>query len=409
MPLRILHTSDWHLGATTGGLQRRPDHDRFLAWLTGLLRAERTDLLVVAGDVFDQANPSAEALRQYYGFLVGLQTTAVRQVVVVAGNHDSPSRLEAPRELLDAIDVHVVGTFDREGGRRRALLPVHGEGRVEAVVAAVPYVHEYRLGIRAAGLPVAEAAALFRDRFAALYRELADEAVATWPGVPLIATGHLTCVGATPEDSPVPIHLAGSIGVLPADVFDPRYRYVALGHIHRPMRVAAGPAWYSGTPVALRLQEADTPRRVLALELDGEGGPIEPRAIEVPRFRRLVELRGDAAQVRSGLEALAWHEELPPLVWVRLQLEHRSPELAAEVRRSWEELWPGLAPEGRPHLARLRQDVPDVEPDLPPLRRRVLASCDPEEVFAELCEERNEPLDDELLAAFRSLLGAEAS
>lgn len=408
--MRILHTSDWHLGSSLGGVPRAPEHVQFLGWLTDTLVREQADLLVIAGDVFDHANPSADALRTWYRFLVGLRETPLRQVVVVAGNHDSPARLEAPREVLDAIDVRVVGTFDgSDASRSRLLCPVPGpDGEVDAVVLALPYVHEYRLGIRTAGLDPVSIARLYRDRFTELYTDLADEAERRWPGASLLATGHLTCDGSSSDDYPVPIHSVGSVGALPDSIFDRRIRYAALGHVHRSMQVGSGPAWYSGSPIALRLGEQAQPRVVLRVDLEPNvGRTLTPTAVTVPAFRRLVPVRGTLKKVAAALRELTWSEPLPPLVHVTVELPSRQPEAVAELRRIHEDTWADV--EDRPLLVQIRQEVeaPAVEggheADRPPL-----AGLDPEAVFRLLCDSRGESADEALLGAFRSLLQADA-
>ncbi|HQP35447.1 MAG TPA: exonuclease subunit SbcD, partial [Polyangiaceae bacterium] len=231
---RILHTSDWHLGATLEGASRDEEHERFLAWLETTLANERVEVLVIAGDVFDQSQPSAEAQRMYYRFLhrVGLGGL-VRKVVVVGGNHDSASRLDAPAELLAGLDVHVVGGLQADPSTwDRCLCPLRNQrGEIDAVVAAVPFVHEYRLGVRTVLREPAEVRASFRQEFSKLYRELTDRALTMSNGAPVIATGHLACTaqGASLEkgDTPFEVHMIGLIGALDPSIFDPRIAYVA--------------------------------------------------------------------------------------------------------------------------------------------------------------------------------------
>ena len=402
MSIRLFHTSDWHLGATLGGVSRADEHARFLDWLTGELRAREVDALVVSGDVFDHANPSAEALSLYYRFLVGLRSTPVRQVVVVAGNHDSPARLEAPREVLEALDVRVVGTVSGDASADRLLCPIPGpSGVVEAVVLALPYVHEYRLGIRTAGLDRAAVVEQYRARFTELYASLADAAARRWPGAALIGTGHLTCMGADPGDYPVSIHAASAIGGLPDSIFDHRLRYVALGHVHRRLRVGAGPAWYSGTPVPLQLGEMAPPRSVLQVDVAPGDGQIEPAVVPVPLSRRLLEVRGDVASVSAEIAALEWSEPLPPLVHVRLELERRSADAVPDLRRRVEAAWPAG---DRPVLVQVRQDVAGVDAPSPSTAPTSLRGLDPEAVFLALCARQGEVADEPLLNAFRTLV-----
>jgi len=410
--MRVLHTSDWHLGLSTGPVSRAAEHAEFLRWLTETIRDLRVDALVVAGDVFDTVSPSAESLRLYYGWLAGLAETGVGTVVIVGGNHDSQARLEAPRELLDAIDVHVVGGLPTaDDGLDRMIVPLRRRrprrgdppGPVEAVCLAVPYVHEWRLGIRTTDDDPLELAEAFRARFGALYRELTDRAEAAYPDLPMMATGHLT-VGRehTPEDYPQEIHQVGSIAALPPSVFDRRLRYVALGHVHRCYPVADGRVWYCGTPIATSVAERTVPRRVLLVELDAheraargsrqtllplEWGPTVEK-IDVPQWRALEVVEGPLEAVEAELSALAaaaaeGRDGFGPLVFVRVHTSAIIPDLRKRLAAHLV-----AAPEARrPVLVELREvrgndqaDDDEHEP-LP-----VLEDLAPIDVFRRLCE-----------------------
>lgn len=315
--MRLLHTSDWHLGARSGPVSRAEDHELFLAWLLDRLRTEPIDALVVAGDVFDHPQPSAEAQRQYYRFLDAAGRTGVRDVVVVGGNHDSPSRLDAPAEVLASLDVHVVGGLPTVDSLDRCLVPLRRRGtdEVAAVCVAIPYVHEHRLGVRTTDADGVAVRAAFREAFSALYAGRVDAASARWPEVPILATGHLT-VGheATPDDAPQAIHQAGRIEALSADLLDPRLVYTALGHIHRSGQVAAR-AWYSGSPIAMSVRESASPRRVLEVDL-AANARVTP--VDLPHLRELIALSGSRADVLSRLGALRSEATLPPLVQLRV-------------------------------------------------------------------------------------------
>lgn len=403
--MRILHTSDWHLGSSLDGVSRDEDHALFLGWLKTAIERERVDVLVVAGDVFDQAHPSAEAQRLFFAFLRAISQSGLRKVVIVGGNHDSPSRLDAPRTVLDALEVHVVGGLSAdEASWERCICPIPGEsGGVEAVVLAVPFVHEFRLGVRTglAGGPEIRAAftAAFKDR----YRRLLDEARARHDGAPAIATGHLTCDGYEKDDFPIDIHMVGSIGGLPAEIFDERLQYVALGHIHRSYRVGNSRAYYSGTPLALGLKEAKTARTVRLVELSSE---VEAAAtvstLEVPSFRKIVELTGAPDDVASRLRALTWDTELPPIVYARALVTRYSSSVEETLRSA-------VRAHGQraPRLVELRQvtlQAAEVQREL--VQVISLKELCPEEVFLRLCQDQQEPADPALMNAFRSLLSA---
>ena len=304
--MRIIHTSDWHLGATLGEVSRAEDHGLFLRWLHETIVAEGVDTLLVAGDIFDQSNPSAEAQRTYYTFLKELGGTPLRHVVITGGNHDSPSRLDAPAELLDGLGVHVVGGLDADPATwSRCLVPLtDGAGEVRAVVAAAPFIHEWRLGFRALDGSAEERGAQLAERFRTFYSRLADLAEAAHPGVPILAMGHLACQGSVREDAPQEIHLVGSLGALPESIFDDRFAYVALGHIHRNYPLAGGRAHYCGSPLPLNAREAAAPRRVNLVTLE-DGAPPAVRRLEVPAYRMVLELTGPPETVAAALAGIA--------------------------------------------------------------------------------------------------------
>jgi len=408
LTLRILHTGDWHLGASTGGVSRTPDFELFFAWLREVVATRAVDLLVVAGDVFEHAQPSAEALELYYDALDRLVGSGLTAVVIVGGNHDSAARLDAPRDLLARLRVHIIGGLptgvleadpDTLG---RALVRIEA---LDLVVLAVPYLHEYRLGVRQSASDAN--ANTIRDTLAGafriLYRKLADLARARWPTARLVATGHLVAHGARQGDWGAHIHQVGVIGALPADVFDPRLAYVALGHLHRAFEVGASPpTWYCGSPIALTLEEARTPRHVMLVDLDADA-PARVRPLVVPTFRELIAVEGTPAALVSALARVRSAAPLPPLVHVRAEVEGWVPNLDKTLGVALEEAGLGA------RIAGLRQVGPDeVAADpagegLPRVPARLI-DHEPEAVFRHLAETRGEPIDDALLAAFRGLV-----
>ncbi len=408
MTLRILHTSDWHLGSSLESASRDEEHRRFLEWLLVTLRDEAIDVLLLAGDVFHYAQPSAEAQRLYYGFLarVGAETR-VRQMVVIGGNHDSASRLDAPREVLDALRIHVVGGLAGEPSTwERCLCPIERPGGgVDAVVLAVPFVHEFRLGIRTTGRSPAEITADFRDEFSRLYTRLADLAEKRWPGAPLIATGHMTCVGAEKGEYGTEIHQVGTIGGLPGDIFDPRLEYIALGHIHRMFPVEGTRARYSGSPLAMNVVEARSQRFVIRVELDASlpaGQRATTHKIPVPRWREIIEVTGPTEVVLDRLRALESPHELPPFVYVKLEVDEYLTDGPFRVNEAIE-THPLTT---RPRVVEVHQKVAGRE-DAPTdsVERTSLRGMKPEEVFVRLHQAQfKSPPGDLLLTAFRTVL-----
>lgn len=403
--MRILHSSDWHLGISQGAASRAPDHDLFLDWLRAQIVEHSVDALIVAGDIFDSLQPPAEAQRRLYQFLASLTETGLPQVVLVGGNHDSAARLDAPEAVLGALDVAVVGGIGAtEESWERCLVPLRDRsGAVAGVCLAVPYVHEFRLGVRTTDLDRAASRAAFQDRFAALYRWLADTAQARWPGVPLVATGHLNLGRPREEDYPQPIHQVGNLDGLPDTVIDPRIAYLALGHIHRCYPVdEARRAWYSGSPIPLALPEAKTARNVLLVDiLDEDQIPTVTR-LAVPGFRALEELRGSPDELLAALPALRWDQPLPPLLFLRVVADLMPSGLSARLH----EALAAHPEDARPAVVELRQEratpLPaDEEPSLP-----ALEALQPAEVFATLLRARGVHDTAALESAFAQLLSA---
>ena len=407
--VRILHTSDWHLGVSTGPASRMDEQAWFLDWLLNTLQERAVDALVIAGDVFDTMQPPAEAQKLYFRFLSRVGAAGVRNVVVVGGNHDSASRLDAPRALLETVDVHVVGGVPvAEDRLEQMIAPLRARGSddIVAVCLTVPYVHEYRLGIRTTDLDRDQTRAAFRAAFSTLYTQLADHAEARFPGLPIIATGHLTMgLGAKRGDYPQEIHQVGTIEGLPTDILDKRIRYTALGHIHRCFPIPESSAWYCGTPIAYALTEMEVPRRVLVTDVDS--GDVE--RVEVPRQRDLVQIVGTPEAVLSGLAALSWTTDLPPLVYAVVETQMAEPGLDRRLH----EALAAHDQRSRPVLVerktRWAGADDDSTEDQTVLGGRSLDELEPRQVFALMCDAQQVVGEDrtQLESAFEAVAGAD--
>ena len=438
--MRVLHTSDWHLGASIEQVTCRPEHDEFLDWLAETIRERAIDVLVVSGDVFHYQNPGNRDERRYYDFLVeSARTETLRKVVVVAGNHDSPSGLDAPRRVLGALDVEVVGGLPRDEERwEECLVPVENDaGAVELVVAAVPYVQRARLGVSLEDDSEESLHERFSEAFRKLYGGLADRAAERWPDARLVGTGHMTVYGADDETEAGDYHTAlhyaeqapksgrdrsagggiehGSVGTIEAmspEIFDERYDYVALGHIHRSMPVGGRRhIRYSGTPVALSLEEARAARRVVVADFEahndrGDSPAIE--TLEVPKWRDKLELAGTMKQLEEMLGGLPRECRYPPALYLTARVT--AEELVADRIGPLQELLDEeYDDEWRPIIVDLQEERTDAaeaeaqEPD-----RQRIDTADPMEVFAAIYERENRdggPPPEEMVEAFREIAG----
>lgn len=346
--MRILHTSDWHLGQTLHNFERGYEHQCFLDWLLDTLVSEEVDALLIAGDVFDNANPSAASQQQLYRFLS--QAKARRphlNVVLIAGNHDSAGRLEAPGPLLHALDIAVVGHIRRlDNGAidvARLVLPLKNRaGVVSAWCLAIPFLRPGDVP-----QPDAEAVQAGTDSYAAgialLYQQALQYALnQRAPGQAIVAMGHCHMVGADVSvDSERPIVIGGS-EALSSSLFDPAIAYVALGHLHLAQAVGKQPHHrYSGSPLPMSFSEITYEHQVVCLDLDGENVKgIRP--IQVPRAVAMLRVPNKPAAIDAVLAALGALDlpDVPdaaqPYLEVRVRLDTPEPGLRSKIEAALE-------------------------------------------------------------------------
>lgn len=315
---RVIHTSDWHLGKTLNDQSREEEHRRFLEWLLHVIGEHAVDALVVAGDLFDSANPSQSAQAQYYDFVSALFRQGDCAMVVVGGNHDSPGQLEAPNKVLRALGVHVLGFLPDAPQDRLVALPSQENPRL--VVAAVPFLRDRDLRTGQAGQGVTD---IQRERLAGITQRYAEtaEAAAGWneKGVPVLATGHLMVIGASRSESEREIHVGG-LGAVERDVFPETFSYVALGHLHRPQLTSGCEnVRYSGSPIPLSFSEANDRKEVRLLDF-AHGNLWGQGPLPVPVFRRLSQIRTSRADLERTLDE--FHPESSDLTpWVEVVVE----------------------------------------------------------------------------------------
>lgn len=409
--MRILHTSDWHLGVSLEQASREEEHERFLDWLVELMAEKEVDVLLHGGDVFHTSQPAARSLRLYYQFIARCAFEKhLRQIVIVGGNHDSAARLDAPRDALEMLRVYVVGGVGNQDlGWDHYLCPIKDdEGEVALVIAAMPYIHEAHLGVRTTGRKPNEIWRELTELFTWQYSSLAEAAEQRYPGVPMITTGHLTCYPERryeEEDAPyhTPLHLVEAVGSLPPSIFDERFSYVALGHIHKHMVIEEANAWYPGSPIPTDVVESRTPSYVLLVDVDPYGDTKVER-IEVPRWRPILEMVGSPKDVLKQIEELTWEGKLPPYLYIDFQV--KTPQYDGLQRI--DEILQKYDPEHRPRVVRLKETlIRDEDEELPEeIDSEVsLEQLKPSEVFSMMYTLRHEqPPTEELMTAFQSLL-----
>lgn len=324
--LRILHTADWHLGKLLGDLSREAEHAAFLRFLLDCIIHENIDVLIIAGDVFDSANPPQSAVAQYYQFLSELHSRSRCQVIAIAGNHDSPAHLEAPKPLLKLLRTHVVGHLPLD--RCDALIPIPSAENPQLILVAIPFLRDKDLRSGQSGQSAAEIQAALNQSITEIYQQAAGKAREIYPpSLPLIALGHLTVAGSQSSDSEREIHIGG-LGALPADNFPAEFSYVALGHLHRPQACGRHETIrYAGSPIPLSFSESTDRKELRLLELNDDF-TLNHRSIAIPLTRKLIQIKSDSAGIEQKLLELssAIASEKPALVpWVEVLLTDHVP------------------------------------------------------------------------------------
>lgn len=306
--MKVLHTSDWHLGRSLYTKKRYEEFEAFLNWLVDTIQQEGVDVLVVAGDVFDTGTPSNYAQKLYYQFLHAAAASCCRHVVVVGGNHDSPTFLNAPQVLLQALDVHVVGCATEDAADE--VLVLRDKCDVpELIVCAVPYLRDRDIRTAEAGEGIEDKEQKLldgiRNHYAAVGAVAEAKREALGPEIPIVGTGHLfTAGGKTLVDDGVRELYVGSLAHVTAGVFPACFDYLALGHLHVPQAVKDSETKrYSGSPLPMGFGEAKQQKSVCLVTFDGTAAAV--KLIDVPVFQSLVSVKGDWETIQTRISELA--------------------------------------------------------------------------------------------------------
>ena len=300
----LLHTSDWHLGRQLYGHNRHAEFHDFLLWLENQLQQQRVDALLIAGDVFDTITPNHAAQQLYYRFLAKVATEKwCRHIVIIGGNHDSASFLNAPQTLLSALNVVVIGakTADPED---EILLLQDADGVAQAIVCATPYLRDRDVRLSQADEGIADKHTALLNGIHAHYRNLyhlaQQRSERLGITVPIIAMGHLfTQGGQTIDADGVRELYVGNLAHVQAQSFA-GFDYVALGHLHVPQQVANLPhIRYCGSPIAMGFGEAGQQKTVLHVAFTGRLAHITP--INIPTFHPMIRISGDLEHIRQSL------------------------------------------------------------------------------------------------------------
>ena len=390
--MKILHTSDWHLGRSLYGRKRYEEFTAFLDWLAQTIEDEKVDALLVAGDVFDTSTPSNRAQKLYYRFLCRVAASCCRHVVVIAGNHDSPSFLNAPKELLRALNVYVVGSMTDDPADEVIVLRnepqmdtnKHESEKVDAIVCAVPYLRDKEIRTVEPGETIDDKNRKLvegvKKHYEAVVKlaetkrnNLRESAQSADKNIPIIAMGHLfTAGGKTIDGDGVRELYVGSLAHVGKEVFPSAIDYLALGHLHVPQAVglSAGQAGnsehirYCGSPIPMGYGEATQEKKVVIVEFNSKKEPrmdtntheskeeknkisvnscaLVVREKVVPCFQELVRIVGSLDDIHTKLEELKKEESS---AWI--EIEYTGNDIIGNLREMLDEAMAGSAMEIR--------------------------------------------------------------
>lgn len=324
--MKVLHTSDWHIGQKFMGKSREDEHKAFLSWVVEIIKKENIDVLIVAGDIFDTGNPPNYALELYYNFLKQLFSIENLYVIITAGNHDSISTLKAPKQLLEFMNVHVITSGDED---ENELIPIYKEDKLQGVVCAVPFLRDSIVRKAVSGQTTNEKESSLNTGIKQHYIAVYEEAIklTSKDNLPIIATGHLTTVGSRTSESERDIYIGGTLDI-GSDFLGKYFDYVALGHLHINQTVGSDHVRYSGSPIPLSFSESNQKKKINIVEFKDDKVNVEE--IEIPLYRKLQVLKGNLESVIKELNKIE-----DKSTWIEIHLNDDNPMSANQEIREF--------------------------------------------------------------------------
>jgi len=316
--MKILHTSDWHLGQYFMMKTRENEHSQFLSWLIDLINQQDIDAVVVAGDIIDSASPASYARKLYADFVVQLQQSYCSQLIIVSGNHDSVAVLNESKSLLSALNVSVLAGLSDDLSEHLISLE-DKDGKQQALLCALPFLRATDVMLSERGSSAEHKQMSLQQGIADTYQSIYDLASKNVDAnTPILATGHLTAVGCAVSDSVREIYI-GTLTAFPASLF-PAFDYIALGHIHKAQRVQNSDVIrYCGSPIPLSFDESKQTKKVNIIEFTNKQD-MSVSELDIPTFQSLKIITGDLESITEQINALKT-EMINQSVWVEVKLK----------------------------------------------------------------------------------------
>ncbi|MFW5405331.1 exonuclease subunit SbcD [Pectobacterium carotovorum] len=321
--MRIIHTADWHLGQYFYTKSRAAEHQAFLNWLIVQVEHHQVDAIIVAGDIFDNGSPPSYAREMYYSFVVALQRTGC-QLIVLGGNHDSVAMLNESRELLACLNTRVIACASDDPAQQVLVLE-NRQQQPGALLCAIPFLRPRDVLTSKAGQSGDEKQLALQEAITAHYQQCYQLACQKRDELglplPIIATGHLTTIGATASESVRDIYI-GTLDAFPAQAFPPA-DYIALGHIHRPQRVTQSEhIRYSGSPIPLSFDELNSEKSVCLVSFAPDASPQTPPQIDIlpiPMTQPMRLIKGSLSDIEQQLATFKSYQGDKP-VWLDIEI-----------------------------------------------------------------------------------------
>lgn len=370
--MRIIHTSDWHLGQFFYGKSRAHEHQAFLNWLLTQAKIHHVDAIIVAGDIFDTGTPPSYSREMYFNFIAKLAQLDC-QLIVLAGNHDSVAMLGESKTLVSSLSTHVVPmALAQQRAENQQQIDDYlaqqvieikdQQGKQQAVICAIPFIRPRDVQISKAGQSAKEKQQTLQQAIADHYQVLfAHAQTLAEDNTPIIATGHLTAVGAKTSDSVRDIYI-GTLDAFPANAFPPA-NYIALGHIHRPQIIGKQDhIRYCGSPIALSFDEAKTDKSVLLVEFTQDKNPVIT-PLNVPRVQGLAMVKTSLDTLAQDIESIV--EQQSKQLTEQLAYHNQALEVNALGLEVTQNMWLDIEISSEGYLEGLHQKINQLTEDLP--------------------------------------------
>ena len=375
--MKILHTSDWHLGQNFFTKSRKEEHQGFINWLLQQVASEQVDAVIIAGDIFDTGTPPSYAREMYNQFVVDMQQLNC-VLVVLGGNHDSVSTLNESKQILKCLNTFVVASTGISIDEQVFTIP-DKQGQPAAILCAVPFIRARDVLQSTAGeTGLQKRQALgdaIKQHYQTLYHVALTKKQASGLDLPIIATGHLTALGVSQSESVRDIYI-GTLDGFAADGFPP-VEYIALGHIHKPQIVAKSEhIRYCGSPIPLSFDELGTQKQVMLVEFTG-AQRIGLKPINIPVFQPMQVIKGDLSTIEVALKAYKKNEETKADLACWLCLEVASQDYLSDLHQHIQDMTRGLNVE----VLQLRRSRNDRRQLLSQIHTETLAELSPHDVF----------------------------